>query len=645
MKKLFCFLITSISILLINSYLYGEVAIKGVTFIDKKGEEHRVESGTTNFWDNLNDYKSDIWGEYGLQYFVYTPDHIKAVAIKGKQCTACVSPRSYIPLHTIASMEFLRPVFIKRSNKDKSYFSRVRINFIDSRKENYLLTNFLIYSIEGKVNLGSLGLGNYKTYVYPKDSEGCKIILPKRLKKEAPSGIDQKGIPAVLTDWAGMSYKVDEVFSIYSVKHKKYGWYTGQPYYSTYHLGSNLKFTKDKTELSLDFSKIDSITLLDDPDLKKIKIIDSLSIFDKFNNARVILNNGEKHILKYSGLSFVAKIGNEYIELGHGTIKNIVFNPPGQYLSNISTSLKNLSVKPYKVTLELKGANKKDKSYKKAKTVEVEKTREKLSPSSSGSKWAVIIGLSKYKHSGQSGLANLIFADDDAKAFARTLRNLGWSDSHVKSLVNEKATQRNILIALESWLTKAGSNDQIVLFWAGHGFPDPEDPEKVYFACYDTDIKIPATGYRMDRVRSTLEERKAKNVIVFADTCHAGKLITRGDRGVSIISSIEKMRREKKVPKGWIFMVGADTDRQAIEHTSWKNGAFTHLLIKGLSGEADGFQSAGANDSVVTLGELRAYMNTAMPDETQKVLGVAKRPVITTSTGDPDIWNLTLQAK
>ena len=42
--------------------------------------------------------------------------------------------------------------------------------------------------------------------------------------------------------------------------------------------------------------------------------------------------------------------------------------------------------------------------------------------------------------------------------------------------------------------------------------------------------------------------------------------------------------------------------------------------------------------------ELRAYLYTAMPDETQKVLGVAKRAVITTSNGDPDIWNLTLNA-
>ena len=259
--------------------------------------------------------------------------------------------------------------------------------------------------------------------------------------------------------------------------------------------------------------------------------------------------------------------------------------------------------------------------------------------------WAVIIGISKYQYSGPHGLTNLIFADDDARAFARTLIDLGWSESHIKLFVNGEATKRNIEIALESWLTKVSSRGQVVLFWAGHGYPDPENPEKVYLATYDTDISIPATGYRMDRVRAALEEIKSKNVILLADTCHAGKLITRGERGISILPQIDKMQREQRVPKGWIFMVGADTDRQAIEHTSWTNGAFTHSLIKGLSGEADGFLSMGPKDNIVTMGELRAYMNTAMPDETQKVLGVAKRPVITTSTGDPDIWNLTLQMK
>lgn len=255
--------------------------------------------------------------------------------------------------------------------------------------------------------------------------------------------------------------------------------------------------------------------------------------------------------------------------------------------------------------------------------------------------YAVIVGISRYLHP-DTGLTNLSFADDDARTFADMLQKMGWSSSHIKTLVNEEATQKNILIALESWLTKAGQDDVIVLFWAGHGFPDPEDPEKVYFACYDTDMSIPATGYRMDRIRDTIEERNAKNVVMLADTCHAGKLITREDERGRLIKFKEQF---KDVPKGWIFMVGADTDRQAIEHSSWSNGAFTHCLLKALSGEADGYESVGPKDGVVTMGEIRAYMESFMPEETLRVLGIAKHPVITTSTGDPDIWELSLQVK
>jgi hypothetical protein len=45
------------------------------------------------------------------------------------------------------------------------------------------------------------------------------------------------------------------------------------------------------------------------------------------------------------------------------------------------------------------------------------------------------------------------------------------------------------------------------------------------------------------------------------------------------------------------------------------------------------------------MGELKDYMNTLMPDETQRVLGVAKRPIIATSVGDPGIWELSLNLK
>lgn len=272
-----------------------------------------------------------------------------------------------------------------------------------------------------------------------------------------------------------------------------------------------------------------------------------------------------------------------------------------------------------------------------------------LSPaaSSRSSSWAVIVGISKYQSAGDSGLSNLVFADKDARDLAATLEASGWSLSNIRLLVNEDATKRNIEAALESWLTKSGRDDEILLYWSGHGFPDPEDPEKVYFACFDTDPQIPSTGYRMDRVRSALEERKARNVIVMADTCHAGKLITRGDgavRSVGITLS-ETVGRRETLPPGWVFMVGAETDRQAIEHTSWSNGAFTHCLLRGMAGEADGYESVAPKDGVVTLGELREFLRTQMPEQTQKVLGVAKHPLITTNTGNTSIWNLPLTRK
>lgn len=261
-------------------------------------------------------------------------------------------------------------------------------------------------------------------------------------------------------------------------------------------------------------------------------------------------------------------------------------------------------------------------------------------------RWAVCVGVSQYRSSRDGGFDGLPFASQDASEFGEWLVSTGgWPRDHVTCLLDGEATERQVRIALESWLTKARAEDLIVLFWAGHGYPDPEDPEKVYFACHDTDPNIPATGFRMDRVVQILKERAARNVIVLADTCHAGKLVTRGERGLSVIPTVKKMQEQDGIPKGWVFMVSAEADRKAVEHSSWRNGAFTHCFLQGLGGKADGFQSAGRKDGTVTLGELRAYLTTAMPDETQKVLGVAKHPLITTSSGDPDIWNLTLQAE
>ena len=186
----------------------------------------------------------------------------------------------------------------------------------------------------------------------------------------------------------------------------------------------------------------------------------------------------------------------------------------------------------------------------------------------------------------------------------------------------------------------------VVLFWSAHGWPDPEDSEKAYFACHDSKPSDPSSGWRMDRVRQSLEERGARNVVVIADTCHAGKVIRAGDKkAIAVRPALEAMDRNQQIPKGWVFIASADPDRKAYEDLAWSNGALTHVLLEGLrDATADGYKSSGAEDGIVTLRELKEYIKDRMSEESLNILGSRLDPLFFTTSGDPQIWDLTFQA-
>ena len=276
--------------------------------------------------------------------------------------------------------------------------------------------------------------------------------------------------------------------------------------------------------------------------------------------------------------------------------------------------------------------------------VKPDRGRPPAPPSRRANYWAVSIGVSKYKDQEFSPLS---YAAKDATDFVDLLRDQARMDqSQLLLLTDAKATKANTEDALEGFLSKARRDDVILLYWSGHGFPDPSKPTNVYFACYDTKARKPHTGYRIDKVRESLEEKGARNVVVFADTCHAGKIITRSsDKGlgdVAVGPYIRELARTQRVPKGMAFLTASATDRKAVEHSSWSNGAFTHVLLEALRGGADGYQGVGPKDEIITFGEVRAFVQTRMPEETYKVLGKALHPETATTTGDVAINRLPL---
>ncbi len=250
-----------------------------------------------------------------------------------------------------------------------------------------------------------------------------------------------------------------------------------------------------------------------------------------------------------------------------------------------------------------------------------------------GNHHALIIGVSQYQ---DSRIPSLRYADDDAGAFASALRKQGWKASQIEQLTDKQATAE----VIENAIRYGPDLDDslLVLYWAGHGFPDPVDARKLFLACHDTKIDSPASGIRMADIRSWLEERKARNVVIIADACHSGGLVS----GRSLAP--RALPRPEDVPPGWMYLLSSSISEKAVEHPSLQGGLFTTSLVEALNGAAEGYGKLGRRDGSVTMAEIEEYVRDEVQAKASKfnLQGSFKIQAVT-DTADKDIWELTLQ--
>ena len=247
--------------------------------------------------------------------------------------------------------------------------------------------------------------------------------------------------------------------------------------------------------------------------------------------------------------------------------------------------------------------------------------------------YALIIGVDQYQNS-QSGLSYLKFVSNDVAAINELLLFQGWPEQKIKKISGRSATKKNLISAFNGWLRQVKPDDVLLVFWSGHGYPDLADPRKVYFACYDTDLKKPWTGYRMDKVVKTIKEHRIKNVIFVADTCHAGKIVTRsnGKKGLSIEPYLDDISVNKDIPEGWIFMAATEAGYQTVENEQWQNGVFTYCFVNAVKNNRK-------------LKDVRKELLQRVPVEAYKVTDMMVKPIIVTTSTDEKIWDMTLYIK
>lgn len=219
-------------------------------------------------------------------------------------------------------------------------------------------------------------------------------------------------------------------------------------------------------------------------------------------------------------------------------------------------------------------------------------------------RWAVVIGVGQYQ---SEDIPDLEFARADAEAMYEFLKSdaAGPFDD-ILFLADEEATGAAMRQALFVFLQQADWNDLVVVYYAGHGAPDPARPDNLYLLPNDADLgSLAATGFPMWDVKTALRRQiAAERVLVIADACHSagtadGDVVGGGD-GNAIAGGFSQLF----TPSRRLMMTAADTNEFSLEDARWGgHGVFTHFLLEALGGKGD----ADA-DGIVTFTEVFDYV-------------------------------------
>jgi hypothetical protein len=256
-------------------------------------------------------------------------------------------------------------------------------------------------------------------------------------------------------------------------------------------------------------------------------------------------------------------------------------------------------------------------------TIPVRRPEAAVSSKFKGRKFAVVIGVSRYKfHDG--GLNDLQYADADARAvrdFLRQPEGGAFAPDDILYMENEQATAEGVRAALRNFLRRAGAGDLVLLYIASHGAPDPYAPKNLYFLLHDTKVAdMHGTALPMSELKDFLDQSvKAQRVVVFIDACHSAglsgtKLITRRGLEQTEENNVFNLYAERLFSEaGRAVLTSSDVNEISQESPSWGggHGIFTWSLLEGLRGEAD-----TNNDHLVTAGELFDFVRDRVRVET-----------------------------
>lgn len=234
--------------------------------------------------------------------------------------------------------------------------------------------------------------------------------------------------------------------------------------------------------------------------------------------------------------------------------------------------------------------------------------------------YLLAVGINQYKNPKLS----LAYAKPDAESFEKIIQELGLplhKNLEVHTLYDGEATRFGILNKLEELSTKIQQEDVFIFYYAGHG---SMVEDRFFFIPTESLRLYDVNALQREAIEGNVLQEKFKKIqalkqLIIMDACQSGGSVELlAVRGATEEKAIAQLSRSA----GIHVMASAGSDQFATEFAELGHGIFTYLLIKGLSGEADG----SPKDGKVTIYELKSYLDDQVPELTRQLKGKPQYP-------------------
>ncbi len=184
---------------------------------------------------------------------------------------------------------------------------------------------------------------------------------------------------------------------------------------------------------------------------------------------------------------------------------------------------------------------------------------------SKGKNYLFVIGIDKYDH-----YPKLHNAVKDAETFIDILTEMyQFKAEHVTRLFNEQATRKNILAQLRAYIRKIQPEDNLLIYYSGHGINDHHLDEG-YWMPVDVEVDDFDDCVPHGRIIKLLKAIRSRHTLLIIDSCFSGEFLR--ERGSETVEA-----PDENIPSRYAITSGRDepvSDGRPGDHSP-----FAHNLL------------------------------------------------------------------